>query len=92
MFNMVYEGNRFLKLLNKLSALNDSVAERLICFDGLEVISIAIQGDPNYEKSLMQVVNGTEILWHIRHAENGKHVRRVSRDKGIIEGILRKSS
>ena len=89
---MGYEGNRSLKFLNKLAALDDAVAQRLVCFDGLEVISSAIQGDPNNQKSLMQVVNGTEILWHIRHAENGKHVRRVSRDKGIIEGILRKSS
>ncbi len=49
MFERIYEGARFLKLLNYILALDESVADRFVRSDFLEVISIAIQRDRNHE-------------------------------------------
>ena len=80
-----------LKLLRILAEAEESVAERLVCEDGLAEISAAIQTDPNCCLQgvclFLDVLYGTETLWHILNAEKEKHVPRVRSERSIFTGI-----
>ncbi len=93
LFSSRYPGDQFLKLLKNLSAADDDVAERLLAADGLTEISAAVQMDPNGRDAgglylYLEVLYGTETLWHILLAENGKHVPRVCKERDLLAGIL----
>ncbi len=88
LYSSQFPSEQILRLLKIFSAVDDSVAERLVCEEGLAEISAAIQLDPNRE-NLREVLYGTEILSIILGLENGRRVQRVQKEKEIIAGIHR---
>ena len=88
LFHLTYAGSLLLQYLIILAAADYSVVERLVRFDGLEVISMALQGDPNREKPFKEALYGTELLWYILVAEKRKHVQRIRKETAIIECML----
>ena len=87
----LFEASHFLKILKNLAAADESVAEMIIFEEGLEEISAAIQMDPNSciegVDFFWEVLYGTEILWYILFAENGKHVFRTRLERCLLAGI-----
>ena len=76
----------------KLSAADESAAERLVCEDGLAEISAAVQMDPNGrdvagEYLYFEVLYGINTLYNILVAENYRHVARVREEGEILTGI-----
>ena len=92
LFASRYSGPQFLKLLVVLSAADKSVAVKLVNECGIAEIYAAVQMDPNGRDAdggylYFEVLYGTETLCNILLAENGRHVKRILRDRELLAGI-----